>query len=196
MGLVPAAGAPDLATGVSQPVVYHGGPVMRPPVTVHTVFWAPPGFAFSGSPGPGVLGYEPLVKQFFADAARASGSASNVFSVLGQYPDLAGAGGYAIDYAAAADSIDDADPYPPKSKQCASPYGTAVCITDVEVGRELDRVISAHDPSGRGLHDLSGCCCCRRASTSALLAGSAARTTSAAITRCRTSGAARRSTPW
>ena len=47
-------------------MVYHGGLVMHH-VTVHTLFWAPTGFRFDGSPSPPVPGYEQLIKQFFSD---------------------------------------------------------------------------------------------------------------------------------
>ena len=63
MGLV-AGRTQDFAAGPRTPVVYHGGAVMSG-VTIHTVFWAPSGFRFDGPPGPGVLGYEPLIQRFF-----------------------------------------------------------------------------------------------------------------------------------
>jgi hypothetical protein len=159
MGLVPAHGKSgrffDPAVSSQVPVVYHSGPVMGPgPVTVHTIFWAPAGYHFTGSPSPGVLGYEGLIKQFMTDAAASSGSSSNLFSTLKQYGDSAGSGQYSIRYSAAADSIDDTDPYPPNAQQCASPAGTRTCLTDAEVSREIDHIIQATDPSGRGLHDL------------------------------------------
>jgi hypothetical protein len=153
MGIVPVRGRADLAAGKSIPVVYHGGSVMRQ-VTVHTVFWAPSGYRFDGSPSPGVLGYKPMIQRFFTDVSHDSGAQSNVFSVLPQYADRRGSGAYSIAYAAAADSIDDTDPYPPVARQCASPAGIAACLTDHQVQHELDRVIRSHDPRGRGLHDL------------------------------------------
>ncbi len=53
-----------------------------------------------------------------------------------------------------ADSIDVTDPYPAPGHQCVSPAGIATCVTDLQLQQELDRVIQAHDPAGRGLHDL------------------------------------------
>lgn len=164
MGLVPARGRS--ATDRNQrrsatdrnpliiPVVYHGGPVMGGTVTVHTIFWAPPGYRFDGSPGGGVPGYEDLVKQFFSDVAHDSGTTSNEFSVLDQYGDGSGEGGYRIAYDASVDSVDATDPYPAAADQCPSPAGTATCITDAQLDRELRGVVRAHDPSGGGLHDL------------------------------------------
>lgn len=151
LGIVPAH--QEIAVASNLPEVYHGGMVMHQ-VTVHTVFWAPPGFRFDGSPAPLVPGYEPLIEQFFTDVARASGTSSNEFSVLNQYPDSSGPAGYSISYSAGADSIDDSDPYPPHGQQCASPSGVATCVTTLEVEKELDHLISARYPSARGLHDV------------------------------------------
>ena len=153
LGLVPPAGSQDIAIGSPFPEVYHGGPVMSD-VTVHTIFWAPNGYAFGGSPGAGVLGYEPLIQQFFGDVAHDSGSATNIFSMLNQYKDSAGQGGYDISYNAATDTVNDTDAYPSSSAQCASPSGVATCLTDLDVTREVDKVIDQTDPSGYNLHNL------------------------------------------
>ena len=67
MGLVPPLNrqhtlrAGDVASGALTPVTYHGGPVMAGGVTVHTIFWAPSGYAFEGSPGAGIPTYEGLI---------------------------------------------------------------------------------------------------------------------------------------
>ncbi len=153
MGLMAPVTRPETAVTPREPAVFHGGTVMRD-VRIHTVFWAPSGYAFSGSPGAGALGYEPLMQRFLTDAAHDSGATGNVFSVLGQYGDTSGPGGYALSYNAAADAIDDTTPYPTAAHQCASPAGVATCVTDLEVEQELDRVIAVRDPAGRGLHDL------------------------------------------
>jgi len=154
MGLLPPAGGPpEIAVTPREPVVFHGGWVMRG-VTVHTVFWAPAGYGFGGSPGGGAPGYEALLQQFLGDAAHDSGATTNTFGVLAQYGDTSGAGAYSLAYSAAGDSIDDTDPYPAMSSQCQSPSGLATCVTDVEIERELDHVVSTTDPAGRGLHDL------------------------------------------
>ena len=154
MGLIPAHGQADPTSGTAIPVVYHGGSVMRG-VTVHTVFWAPGGYTFTGSPGGGVPGYEQLQQQFLVDVAHDSGhTTNNAFSLLLQYPDGTGGGRYQIAYNPATDSVDDTSPYPAKSKQCVSPSGIGTCVTDLQLQQELDRVIQAHDPSGRGLHDV------------------------------------------
>jgi hypothetical protein len=97
MGLIPVRGSQEVAASPSLPVVYHGGSVMRN-VRLHTIFWAPAGFRFTGAPTSGTLGYEPLVKQFLTDVAHDSGSTANEFSLLTQYHDGAGPGRYQISY--------------------------------------------------------------------------------------------------
>jgi hypothetical protein len=153
-GITPKYGREvEIAIAENYPVVYHGGSVMSD-VTIHAVFWAPSGFQFEGSPSPGVLSYEQLVQQWFTDVAHDSGTKTNIYSVLDEYGDGNGPGAYGISFNAAADTIDDTDPYPAGDEQCASPGGISTCVTDVEVQEELDNVITAHDPTGRGLHDL------------------------------------------
>jgi hypothetical protein len=153
-GITPKVGREvEIAIGENYPVVYHGGSVMSD-VTIHAIFWAPSGFQFEGSPSAGVPGYEQLVQQWFTDVAHDSGTKTNIYSVLDEYGDGSGPGAYRISFNAAADTIDDTDPYPAQDDQCASPDGIGTCVTDVEVQEEIDKVITAHDPSGRGLHDL------------------------------------------
>ena len=153
MGLIPTHAQAEIALGTSIPVVYHGGPVMHT-VHVHTLFWAPPGFHFDGPVSAGGLSYRQLIERFFADVAHDSGSTSNVFSLGRQYPDSSGARNSAITYDPATDSLSDAAPFPGLGNRCPSPAGIAVCITDLQLQRELDRVIQARDPGGHGLHDL------------------------------------------
>ncbi len=156
MGIeAPAGRAFDTATGIPIPVVYHGGPVMDTgTVTVHTIFWAPAGYAFDGAPTSGTLGYTAMIQQFFTDVAHDSGSHTNVFSVLDQYGDRSGAGQYSIAYNAQTDSVAATDPYPTSANQCPSPAGVSTCVTDAEVAQEVDKVIERTDPTGYGLHDV------------------------------------------
>jgi hypothetical protein len=154
MGIVPARGSAEPVNPSGIPVAYHGGPVMRH-VTVHTVFWAPPGYHFDGSPGPGTLGYRPLIEQFLADVAHASGSTSNdVFSVLNEFGDRGGNGSYSIHYDPAVDSITDTNPYPVGSDQCPSPSGTATCLSDLQLQQELDKLIGPRGGPARGLSNV------------------------------------------
>jgi hypothetical protein len=151
--------------GVLTPVVYHGGAVMNQGVTVHTIFWAPSGYAFQGSPGPGVPTYEGMIEQFFTDVAAASGnqgecsaSACNMFSTLTQFADGTSVGSvapgkYAINYSTSDpnDVIIDTDPYP--SGQCSSPQGAKACISDGQLQQEIDAIAKAHG-NARGLTNL------------------------------------------
>jgi hypothetical protein len=137
LGLVPSHAMTDIATGSPTAVTYHGGAVMGPTVTVHTIFWAPSGYAFNP-------GYEALVKQFLTDTAGASGTSGNVFSVLPQFGQQTGTataanGTYSIAYDPASDSLDDANPYP-ASGRCGSPNGVPTCITDAQIQSEIDAV--------------------------------------------------------
>ena len=152
-GLIPRQGGPEITSGANSPVVYHGGSVMRN-VTIHTIFWAPSGYHFDGAPGLLTLSYQAEIQQFFTDVATESGTNTNVFSVLPQYGDGSGPGSYHLSYNATTDTIDSADPYPAKSDQCASPAGVATCVTDLQLQEEIDKQITAHDPSGRGLQNL------------------------------------------
>ncbi|HEY5428503.1 MAG TPA: hypothetical protein VIK04_05250 [Solirubrobacteraceae bacterium] len=159
LGIEPTYTSPDIALGTNIPAAYHGGSVMRD-VTVHTVFWAPPGYHFDGSPGAGTLGYAALIQQFFTDVAHDSGTTSNVFSLLDQYGDRSGDGAYNIHYDARTDSVTDTDPYPSSASQCSSPSGVATCVTDFELQRELDKLIgtggsgSAGGSGSRGLSNV------------------------------------------
>jgi hypothetical protein len=153
MGLEPLHRAQEVATAPSIPVLYHGGVVMRD-VTIHTVFWAPAGYRFDGSPGAGAPGYVALIQQFLSDAAHDSGSTGNIFSLLNQFGDRAGAGAYQIHYDPAVDSVADTHPYPAPASQCPSPSGVATCVTDLQVQRELDRLIATSDSAARGLTNI------------------------------------------
>jgi hypothetical protein len=171
LGLVPSVNrhgqlrAADVASGLLTPVTYHGGPVMSGGVTVHTIFWAPAGFAFQGSPGPGIPTYKGLIQQFFSDVAAAGGAwggcASNdcnVFTIERQYAQGTRVGqitpgSYSIGYSSGSDSIDATDPYPSKADQCASPAGASVCLTDGEVTNEVDHIVQATG-GARGLNNL------------------------------------------
>ncbi len=153
MGILPRLGSPEIAAGSSPPLVYHGGRVMRN-VTIHTIFWAPPGYRFDGPPSPGGLGYEPLVKQFLVDVAHDSGTPDNAFSTLTQYHDARGPGSTKVAYDPAVDSTDLAAPYPARRRQCASPGGAAVCVTDLELQQEIDKLIGPDDRGARGLSNL------------------------------------------
>ena len=170
LGLVPPVGSQGKFTagpGALVPVTYHGGGVMNHGVTVHLIFWAPSGYAFSGSPGGGVPSYEAMIEQYYTDVAADSGPVSasncstptgecNVFSTLTQFGSQSSAGvvtpgNYSINFNSGTDVIQDTDPYP--TQQCASPQGTKACILDSQLQQEVDHEASLHG-NGRGLTNL------------------------------------------
>ncbi len=158
--------AHDVASGALTPLLYHGGPAMSGGVRVHTIFWNAPGHPFQGSPGGGTPTYTGLIQQFFSDVAAATGSSGmctnadcNIFTVARQYGSGTTAaqivpGSYSISYNPASDSVNDTDPYPSKTYQCASPAGTAVCLTDAQIQAEIDDIIQSTPGTPRGLTNL------------------------------------------
>ncbi|HYB31065.1 MAG TPA: hypothetical protein VEF89_31025 [Solirubrobacteraceae bacterium] len=174
LGLVPPYAGPgklranDVATGVLIPVDYHGGPTMSGGVVVHTVFWAPSGYAFQGQPSGAAGTYEGMIQQFFTDVAHDSTGTSGAsctpsecddFTVEPQYgwgtsPGQITPGNYSISYNAATDSINDTDSYPPQSQQCASAENIGTCITDGEVQAEIDHIVQSTSGTPRGLTNL------------------------------------------
>ncbi|MFL5865426.1 MAG: hypothetical protein ACJ780_32440 [Solirubrobacteraceae bacterium] len=153
MGLLPAYGVQEAAAGPRIPVVYHGGAVMRN-VTIHTIFWAPPGYHFDESPGGGAPGYVALIQQFLTDVAHDSGSTSNVFSLLNEFADGSGSGRYQIHYDPAVDSVTDTHAYPAVKRQCPSPAGVVTCVTDLQVQREINTLIGSGHAADRGLSNV------------------------------------------
>jgi hypothetical protein len=172
LGLVPPLGGngkarpADVATGPLVPAVYHAGSVMAGGVTVHTIFWAPSGYGFQPTPAGAPADYEGMIQQFFTDIAHdsgASGSCSNAecnsMSVLPQFAQGTSVGGitpgsYSISYSAPTDSINDTNPYPATSSQCASPGGIATCLTDGQISSEVDRIVQSTSGTPRGLTNL------------------------------------------
>ena len=117
---------------------YHAGSVMTGGVTVHTIFWAPAGYGFQGSPGFGSRRYEGMIQQFFTDVAADCGrprastctnstAECNVFSTLPQYGQGTSAGNvapgdYSIRFSSSNpnDVIHDTDPYPATALRLAA----------------------------------------------------------------------------
>ncbi|HEV3056223.1 MAG TPA: hypothetical protein VGX45_16290, partial [Solirubrobacteraceae bacterium] len=156
-------------SGVLNAVTYHAGPVMTGGVEVHTIFWAPAGYGFQGSPGFGVPTYQGMIEKFFTDVAADSGPAApsnctnstaecNVFSTLTQYgqgatPGNVAPGDYSISFSSSNpnDVIHDTNPYP--TTDCTSPQDASACILDSTVQQEIDKIASSHG-NARGLHNL------------------------------------------
>src|SRR5436305_3466758 len=168
LGLVPPA--PDQGTknfepkqgGIYTAVTYHGGPTMTGGVTVHTIFWAPPGYSFQGSPGAGIPDYKGMIQQFFTDAAAGSTgtaglpctlAACNMFTVEPQYawgtsPGGITSGQNTINYNSVTDTVTDTHAYP---AGCTSPEDTKAGVSDQDVQKEVDKIIQAAGGTGRGL---------------------------------------------
>ena len=107
-------------------------------VTIHTIFWAPSGFRFSGSPGAGVLGYEPADPAVpHRRRARLRAAPRNLFLRCSRsIPDSSGPGGATTSSYDAGDRLDRRHrPVSALEQQCASPAGIATCITDLQAQR-------------------------------------------------------------
>jgi PKD repeat protein len=141
-----AAAAPTY-NGGSPPLVYQGGPVVGTPSTtgentVHTVLWAPPGYAFPA-------GYAAGLGTYVADVAAASDTPGNVYSVATQYT----ASGHHMRYLVHdGGQVAAADAYPSGCTPDAG-HGESytACLTDSQLHAEVSRVLTAsHLPTGMG----------------------------------------------
>jgi hypothetical protein len=109
---------------------YWGGPVLRTNETF-AIFWDPAG-ALPPS-------YRSLISRYLQDVAADSGSNGNVYSVLDQYYDTSGPVAYSSTFAG---SAVDTDPFP--TGGCPASQRFPVCITDQQLGAELDSFLFAH----------------------------------------------------
>jgi hypothetical protein len=116
---------------------YNGGPLMSSN-TDYIVFWSPRGL---GAYGPGAPPqYTTGLQQYFTDLAHDSGGRQNVDSVATQYNDLTGASSrYAVKFGGA---LLDTHPYP--QSQCPVNSPVIECLTDGQIQRELESVVTAH----------------------------------------------------
>lgn len=117
------------------PLQWHGGPVIRNHAT-YAIYWDPAG-AFPPD-------FESGVNQYFQDVAGASGSSSNVYSVLSQYSDASGPGVYQSTFGG---PLVDTNPYPADDGTTACPASTALpagytwCVSDQQIRDELGALI-------------------------------------------------------
>jgi hypothetical protein len=163
-------------------VTYRGGQTMTGGVTVHTIFWAPSGYAFQGSPDGVAPTYEGMIEQFFSDVSAGSTGTSgaagpctvqapsncNAFTVEPQYAWGTTKGGitpgdyqvnynntqttFPAGYTSGDGAIVDTDPYP--AGGCTSPEDTRACLTDQQIQNEVDKIVQATAGTPRGLHNL------------------------------------------
>jgi hypothetical protein len=169
LGMIPPFGHKPFESsedGIYTPATYHGGPTMTGGVTVHTIFWGPAGHSFSTAVPAGSKAYIPLIQQFVTDlAASSTGTAGqtcttaacDMFTVQAQYgwgttPSGITHGDNNVHYSAATDSVMDTRPYP--SNGCTSPGDTTVCLTDIQIQNEVDRIVQSTPGQPRGLHNI------------------------------------------
>ena len=125
-GLVPSRIAPQAAG--SGDLLYHGGRVMRSN-KVYAIYWQPTGFSVSAN-------YQKLISGFFSNVARSNGKTTNVYWSDTQYGDSTGKIAYKSSFGG---SYVDTAPFP--ASGCSDPY-TAVCLTDLQLQSEIQRVIT------------------------------------------------------
>lgn len=135
LGIVPtqaAAHANPHRGGSGPNLVYHGGKVLRTNRTV-AIYWGPAGGFASG--------YDTVINGYFHDVATASGSSTNVYSVLNQYYDGSGS----ISYSSAFDgAVYDTSGYP--TSGCSDNVSaTSICLTDSQIRAEVAKVVSSPD---------------------------------------------------
>lgn len=130
--------APSLLALTSPPLDYHGGSVLHD-MTVRTIFWAPPGFAFPNA----LPDYKALVNRFYTDVAHDSGLTTNPYATVVQYPDDIGPAAYRSTFAG---SFTVHDPLP--NSDCSDPAypgpaGTGPpCILDQDLTAEIAKVMA------------------------------------------------------
>ncbi len=133
---------PEFCSGCMPPLSYGGGPVMATNgpggVTITPIFWEPAGAANAIDQT-----YRRAVTTFLTNVAAASGTTSNVFSVLDEYYMLTnGTRTYLSYQLSSAPAIIDTDPFPPSHCQPVAP--TTRCVTDAQLQAELTHLVATH----------------------------------------------------
>ncbi len=144
----PTVHASDPGQG-APPLLFHGGAVMATPangdqVVVTPIFWAPPGYTFSGS-------YKSVIEQYLRDVAAASGQ-NNIFATNTEY---SGTNGTVHYHVVAGTPIHAHNPLPPQ--ECTPDPGPVYkdrkhytgCVDDDQVTAEVTTA-SAHLPKNLG----------------------------------------------
>ena len=192
MGLIPALGQAELATGTAIPgrLPRRIGDARRH--DPHDLLGAERAIRsrLAGGRGPRLRAADPAVPRRRRRTTRGRRT-NNAFSLLLASTPTRGGGGQLQDRLQRRRPTRSTTPtpYPAKRNQCVSPAGVATCVTDLQLQHELDRVIQAHDPSGRGLHDLWFVFLPPNVDT-CISPARAGRTRSPATTRSRTSATA------
>src|SRR5215470_17995969 len=138
-----AAGQPAMG---SPPLIWHGGAVMGTaqtgPLVITPIYWTPPGHPMDPS-------YTSLLSQYLGDVAAASGSTTNVFSILPEYFGSDGSIRYDIQLG---NPITDTNPLPAdgckllhkdKTGIYADGTGYNACLDDAQVQAQTNSVVAA-----------------------------------------------------
>lgn len=154
-GIVPVrTGAPTASSGLldsrhgSPPLTYHGGKVQHG-TTLWVIFWNPAGYATSLSSG-----YKQLIKRYVEDVAADSGLKSNVFGILPEFYDIKNGVQTHVAYKVKFGGVILDTNAVPTSGNCANyttiaGAATATCITDAQLGAEVEAVRSSRGlPNG------------------------------------------------
>jgi hypothetical protein len=129
------------------PLIWHGGAVMGTaqtgPLVITPIFWTPAGHPMAAD-------YQSLLTRYIADVAAASGSTSNVYSILPEYSGSDGSIRYDIQ---AGTPIVDTNPLPANGCTLTHKDTTAIyadgtgydaCLDDAQVQGETNSVVAAH----------------------------------------------------
>jgi hypothetical protein len=125
------AGARASAGGI---LLYHGGPVLHSEAP-YLIYWTPFGHSIPSS-------NETVLNQYVRDVAADSGGSDNVYGVLTQYSDTAGAAKYSQLFASS-QVIQDTHAYPTNKGGCPLATGITACVTDGQLQAEITRLIGA-----------------------------------------------------
>lgn len=138
-------GAPDYCAGCKPPLRYDGGAVLdsrgSQGLTVTPIYWAPPGAANQFP-----TGYAPLINRYIADAAAASETDTNVYSIATEYYNIfAGQLSYIRYHITAGSPVVDTRPLPKSGcKPDTGVHTYNACIEDGQLETELNRVLTSH----------------------------------------------------
>jgi hypothetical protein len=144
LGNIKSAG--DTAEG-TPPLIWHGGAVMGTsetgPIVITPIFWNPAGHPMASA-------YKNLITQYLGDVAAASGSASNVYSILPEYFGTDGSIRYDIKLGT---PINDTNSLPANGCKLnrrdtkaiyADGSGYNACLDDAQLRAEINSVVAAH----------------------------------------------------
>ena len=131
----------------SPPLIWHGGAVMGTaqtgPLVITPIFWTPAGHPMAAD-------YQSLLTRYVNDVAAASGSTSNVFSILPEYSGSDGSIRYDIQ---AGTPIIDTNPLPANGCTLTHKDTTAIyadgtgynaCLDDAQVQAQTNSVVAAN----------------------------------------------------